>query len=104
VLTTPPPPPPYITTLAETPKPNHYCPRRNGFFAHPEPAVCNKFYNCIEGEHTEITCTAGLHFDEFTGTCVWPDAGGRQGCNKDVTSKTPSEEKMRFLRFCSQTS
>ncbi|CAB3257229.1 unnamed protein product [Arctia plantaginis] len=61
-------------------KANTQCPRRNGFFAHPDPSVCNIFYNCIEGEPVEVKCTAGLHFDEYSGTCVWPDTVGRQGC------------------------
>lgn len=69
----------------EPPKPKGVCPRRNGFFAHPDPAVCNIFYNCIEGEHTEITCTAGLHFDEYSGTCVWPDSAQREGCNAQTS-------------------
>jgi len=40
--------------------------------------VCNVFYNCIDGEAIEITCTTGLHFDEYSGTCVWPDSAGRE--------------------------
>ncbi|XP_022910879.1 protein obstructor-E [Onthophagus taurus] len=64
----------------QPPKPKGNCPRRNGFFAHPDPSICNIFYNCIEGEYTEIKCTAGLHFDEFSGTCVWPEAAQREGC------------------------
>ncbi|EAA04933.5 AGAP000989-PA [Anopheles gambiae str. PEST] len=71
----------------QPPRGNNLCPRRNGFFAHPDPAVCNVFYNCIEGEANEITCTAGLHFDEYTGTCVWPNDAGRQGCNPGANSK-----------------
>lgn len=73
--------------ILEPAKSSRLCPRRNGFFAHPEPHVCNIFYNCIEGEATEIQCTAGLHFDEYTGTCVWPDAAGRQGCDNTKTRK-----------------
>lgn len=69
----------------EPPQPKGVCPRLNGFFANEDPGVCNKFYNCIQGEHTEITCTAGLHFDEFSGTCVWPDSAGRQGCNAQTS-------------------
>ncbi|XP_074041624.1 cuticular protein analogous to peritrophins 3-A1 [Leptinotarsa decemlineata] len=68
-------------TELQEPQPKGVCPRLNGFFPHEDPAVCNKFYNCIQGEHIEITCTAGLHFDEYSGTCVWPDSAGRQGCN-----------------------
>uniref|UniRef100_A0A182K5K0 Chitin-binding type-2 domain-containing protein n=1 Tax=Anopheles christyi TaxID=43041 RepID=A0A182K5K0_9DIPT len=71
----------------QPPRGNTLCPRRNGFFAHPDPAVCNVFYNCIEGEANEISCTAGLHFDEYTGTCVWPSDAGRQGCNPGANKK-----------------
>ncbi|KAG5884574.1 hypothetical protein JTB14_015415 [Gonioctena quinquepunctata] len=67
-------------------QPKGVCPRQNGFFAHEDPAVCDKFYNCIHGEHIEITCTVGLHFDEFSGTCVWPDAAGRKGCNAKINT------------------
>lgn len=74
--------------ISEQPRSNSLCPRRNGFFAHPDPAVCNVFYNCIEGEANEITCTAGLHFDEYSGTCVWPNDAGRQGCNPGANSNS----------------
>lgn len=70
----------FICTSAETPKGNNNCPRRNGFFAHPDPAVCNKFYNCIDGDFTELPCTNGLYFDEYSGNCVWPETAQRQGC------------------------
>lgn len=72
----------------EPPKGNANCPRRNGFFAHPEPSVCNIFYNCIEGDATESKCTPGLHFDEYSGNCVWPETANRQGCkNNDKSLK-----------------
>lgn len=71
-----------IIFIAEPPQGNSNCPRKNGFFAHPDPTVCDKFYNCIDGEYTELPCTAGLHFDEFTGTCVWPATAGRTGCTE----------------------
>lgn len=65
---------------AEEAKPAPNCPRQNGFFPHPNPSVCDVFYNCIDGEPTESRCPPGLHFDEFQGVCVWPDSAGRQGC------------------------
>lgn len=68
------------TELQEPKGTSEKCPRRNGFFAHPNPATCNIFYNCIDGDAIEITCTNGLHFDEYSGTCVWPDSANRQGC------------------------
>lgn len=33
---------------------NEKCPRKNGFFAHPNPQVCNVFYNCIDGDVSEV--------------------------------------------------
>ncbi|EDW26563.1 GL13082 [Drosophila persimilis] len=70
-------------TELQEPKSSKYCPRKNGFFAHPDPAVCNIFYNCIEGDALETKCTVGLHFDEYSGTCVWPDTAKREGCNPE---------------------
>ncbi|XP_054271048.1 protein obstructor-E-like isoform X2 [Macrosteles quadrilineatus] len=71
----------------QDPQGTHLCPRRNGYFAHPDETVCNIFYNCIEGESTEITCPSGLHFDEYSGTCVWPASAGRQNCGEADTMK-----------------
>ncbi|CAH1403070.1 unnamed protein product [Nezara viridula] len=71
----------------QPPKSNHLCPRRNGYFAHPDESVCHIFYNCIEGEATEITCPTGLHFDEYSGTCVWPESAGRSNCGQTETIK-----------------
>lgn len=79
----------YNFDFAEEPHSNHLCPRRNGYFAHPDEKVCNIFYNCIEGEATEIVCPTGLHFDEYSGTCVWPDSAGRTGCGEPETSMKP---------------
>lgn len=73
-----------LLAISEPPKgTNEKCPRKNGFFAHPNPGVCNVFYNCIDGDAIEIRCTAGLHFDEYSGTCVWPDSANREGCKSE---------------------
>ncbi|KAK4881165.1 hypothetical protein RN001_004484 [Aquatica leii] len=66
-------------------QPTGPCPRRNGFFAHPDPKVCNVYYNCIEGISTKQSCPPGLHFEEFSGTCVWPATAGREGCDASET-------------------
>ena len=68
-------------TELQEPKSTKLCPRKNGFFAHPDPAVCTLFYNCIEGDALEMTCAVGLHYDEYSGTCVWPDTAKREGCD-----------------------
>lgn len=75
--------------IAEPPKSTKFCPRKNGFYAHPDAAVCNIFYNCIDGDALEMKCTTGLHFDEYSGTCVWPDTAKREGCSN-------LESKFRF--------
>lgn len=77
----------FMNKITEPPQPKGKCPRRNGFFSHPEPHVCNIFYNCIDGEAVEIICTTGLHFDEYSGTCVWPDSAGRQVSTPKSTNK-----------------
>lgn len=73
--------------ITEPPKSTQECPRRNGFFAHPDPTVCNIFFNCIEGDPIEQKCTNGLWFDEYSGNCVWPDTSNREGC-VDAAKKT----------------
>ncbi|XP_037810341.1 protein obstructor-E [Lucilia sericata] len=64
----------------QEPKSTKFCPRKNGFFAHPDESVCDIFYNCIDGDALEMKCTVGLHFDEYSGTCVWPDTAKRENC------------------------
>lgn len=78
---------PFHSHRAEAPISSRLCPRKNGFFAHPEPNVCDVFFNCIDGSAIEIKCTAGLHFDEYSGTCVWPDTARREGCDPDAKGK-----------------
>jgi len=47
------------------------CYRANGFFNHEDPAVCDKFYNCVYGKPHLLPCaTSKLVFDEAQGTCV----------------------------------
>ncbi|XP_055623531.1 protein obstructor-E-like [Toxorhynchites rutilus septentrionalis] len=63
------------------------CLRQNGFFPHPDPSMCHIFYNCVNGQELEITCSAGLHFDWETGICVWPETAGRTGCKGNPNRK-----------------
>lgn len=34
-----------------------------------------------------MSCTGNLHFDEKSGTCVWPDVAARTGCATNAYSK-----------------
>lgn len=45
------------------------CPRQNGYFPHENPAVCDKFYFCVDGVPNAITCPASLIFDPKTVSC-----------------------------------
>jgi len=63
--------------------PNDLCPRLNGFYAHPNPNVCNIFYACVEGTSEEYTCSPGLWFDEFRGVCNWPAETERTSCSSE---------------------
>ncbi len=77
--------------FAEPPKgPNDLCPRLNGFYAHPDPGVCNIFYACVEGVAEEYTCAPGLWFDEYQGVCNWPGETDRQSCTKGNNSWSSS--------------
>merc|ERR1739844_665609 len=62
---------------------NDLCPRLNGFYAHPEPTVCNVFYACVDGVAEEYTCSPGLYFDEYKGVCNWPVDSERTNCKAD---------------------
>lgn len=77
-------------TITEEPQgTSEFCPRKNGFFSHPDPAICNIFYSCINGEELEMNCMGGLHFDEKTGNCAWADIAARVGCGSNSNSKYP---------------
>ena len=68
--------------------PSDLCPRLNGFYSHPDPAVCQTFYACVNGDAEEYTCSSGLWFDEYSGVCNWPEVTDRQGCKADSYGKT----------------
>ncbi|KAB7507583.1 hypothetical protein Anas_06460, partial [Armadillidium nasatum] len=79
---------PYVVDCAKRVKlqeptfPSEICPRRHGFFADPDITICDVFYTCKNGRHTKTPCSPGLHFDEKTGTCAWPNIANRTGCGK----------------------
>lgn len=74
----------YLINFIETPKgTNEYCPRKNGIFSHPDETICNIFYTCVDGEYIENKCPPGLHYDELSATCVWPDTANRENCQEN---------------------
>lgn len=63
------------------------CPRKNGYFSHEDPQVCDKFYNCVDGVANTVTCPSGLIYDDYQGTCTWPQDAQRKGCEKENRKK-----------------
>jgi len=49
------------------------CPHSNGFFDHPDPTVCDKFYRCDKGRAFELGCASPLIFDVKIGGCTFAD-------------------------------
>lgn len=69
----------------ETPIVTLNCPRLNGYFAHDDASICDKFYYCVDGKFNMIECPAGLVFNPKVGICTWADEAKRSGCGtKDV--------------------
>ncbi|KAJ8682728.1 hypothetical protein QAD02_018520 [Eretmocerus hayati] len=58
-------------TELQEPQPSKGCPRANGFFKHEDPASCDKFVNCIDGEPQVMPCPPGLVYEEKMSNCVW---------------------------------
>jgi len=65
----------------ETPQPAEKCPRQNGYFAHEDKKICDKFYYCVDGKFNAITCPGGLVYNEKSGICTWPDEAKKKGCS-----------------------
>ncbi|KAG8298650.1 Chitin binding Peritrophin-A domain [Homalodisca vitripennis] len=65
----------------QKPKPSLHCPRQNGYFAHEDSKICDKFYFCVDGKFNMITCPDGLVYNERTGICTWPDEAKKAGCS-----------------------
>nr|CAD7601300.1 unnamed protein product [Timema genevievae] len=73
----------------QEPQPTLNCPRKNGYFAHQDVDICDKFYFCVDGKFNMITCPDGLVYNDKTGICTWPDEAKKKGCSsKGTTSST----------------
>jgi len=62
-------------------RPSGVCPRRNGYFPHENPEVCDQFYFCVDGVANKITCPESLIFNPKTGQCAFSDQVDRPGCS-----------------------
>ncbi|KAF5299351.1 hypothetical protein FQA39_LY02524 [Lamprigera yunnana] len=69
----------------QPPHPSQHCPRKNGYFAHEDENICNKFYYCVDGKFNMIVCPSGLVYNDKNGICTWPDEAQKKGCSsRDV--------------------
>ena len=73
----------YLIVVTEEPQPSLHCPRKNGYFSHEEPHICDKFYYCVDGKFNMISCPDGLVYNEKTGICTWPDEAKKKGCSSE---------------------
>jgi len=71
---------------------SEFCPRKFGTFDHPDPTVCNVYFTCIGGLHTEQSCAAGLYFNSTQGSCNWPAIAQRSGCMEKPIMKEDGTE------------
>ena len=63
------------------------CPRRNGYFPHEDPTVCDSFYFCVDGVPNPIQCPESLIFDPSKGQCAFSDQVQRRGCSSEEVFK-----------------
>eukprot|EP00094_Tigriopus_californicus_P012035 TCALIF_11629-PA protein Name:"Protein of unknown function" AED:0.23 eAED:0.25 QI:0/0/0/0.71/0.83/0.71/7/0/361 len=68
-------------TELQPPTPSKLCPRLNGYFAHEDPNVCDKFYFCVDGVANLVSCPNTLIFDPTKGQCDFVDQVSRKGCS-----------------------
>ncbi|KAJ9599474.1 hypothetical protein L9F63_010044 [Diploptera punctata] len=78
---------PYNLDCSQRPElrsqPSLHCPRKNGYFAHEDPKICDKFYYCVDGKFNMINCPDGLVYNEKTGICTWPDEAKKKHCSSE---------------------
>ncbi|XP_023319940.1 protein obstructor-E [Eurytemora carolleeae] len=77
----------------QEPIPSENCPRQNGYYPDPDPAVCDSFFFCTEGKANPLTCSSGLVFDPSLGSCGWKDAVKRVGCEAKDKAKSGCPDK-----------
>ena len=44
-------------------------------------------WNSFVGVANSVTCPSGLIYDDYAGTCTWPDSAQRKGCEKGAGKK-----------------
>lgn len=91
--------------FAEEPQSSTNCPRKNGYFAHEDKNICDKFYYCVDGQFNMITCPNGLVYNDKAGICSWPDEAKKSGCSSqgkcEFKQKTARQHTTVQIKSCS---
>jgi len=77
----------------QDPQPTENCPRQNGYFAHPDPRICDKFFQCVDGVAYPNTCPTSLVYHPDRGQCAYEAEANRQGCSSNEEN---FEERYNF--------
>jgi hypothetical protein len=67
------------------------CPRLNGYFADPDPEICDVFYFCVEGKSNRVQCPSGLVFNPSLGQCGFKAQSSRTGCKSRSSFQCPEK-------------
>ncbi len=70
------------------------CPEPNGMFPHPD---CTKFYLCVSDKPIVMDCPAGLHWNDKTKSCDWPQNVGCLSTDKPNQSTTTPKPEMTTI-------
>merc|ERR1712179_342443 len=67
-------------TELQEPKPTPGCPRLNGYFHPEDPALCDEYTTCVDGNPTPGKCSTGVVWSPTILACTRPDQSKRPEC------------------------
>ena len=88
-------------TLLQEPIPTEGCPRLNGYFNPEDPALCDEYTTCVDGNPTPGKCSTGVVWSPSILACTRPDQAKRPECVAAVIREfdCPKTRKLRWDQF-----
>jgi len=85
-------------TLLQEPIPTDGCPRLNGYFNPEDPALCDEYTTCVDGNPTPGKCSTGVVWSPSILACTRPDQAKRPECVAAIIREfdCPKTRKLRF--------
>jgi len=82
----------------QEPQPVDGCPRLNGYFNPEDPAKCDEYTTCVDGQATPGKCSTGVVWSPSILACTRPDQSKRPECVAAVFREfdCPKSRKLRF--------